>query len=217
MIIFDLDGTLVDSAPEILAAMEHAWSTVMTGAAFPRDRFRIGPPLADAVAALSPALEQAQRDALAASFRASYDASDFSATLPYAGIREAVDTLVARGETLAIATNKRYAPTMAILARWFPDCFGQVACVDGVWPDDGTRPGSKHGMLAWLGRLAPAGRQAVMIGDTRSDVAAARAAGVRSIAVAWGYEDASYLAGAQPDALVHDVPQLLEALAVALR
>jgi hypothetical protein len=51
--LFDLDGPLVDSAPEIYAAIEHAWESHMTALPFPRERFRIGPPLPEALAALS--------------------------------------------------------------------------------------------------------------------------------------------------------------------
>jgi phosphoglycolate phosphatase len=218
MIVFDLDGTLVDSARDIVAAMEHAWSAVVTGTEFPRDRFRIGPPLAETIASLAPALDQEGRSAMAAAFREHYDASDFSQTLPYSGIREAIAALAARGERLCIATNKRRIPTLAIVERWFPDRFERVACIDGVWPDDGTSPGAKTAMLGWLGRHAGPGlHSAVMVGDTLGDVAAARAVGVRSIAVTWGYEDASSLAAAGPDELVHDVRSLLAALDAARR
>lgn len=214
MIAFDLDGTLVDSAPEIVASMEHAWRAVAIDDPFPRDRFRIGPPLLDILAQLSPSLDRARVEALAEAFRARYDASDFSATRPYLGIVELLDTLLARGERIAVATNKRQRPTHAILERWFPGRFALVATIDGVWPDDGTRPGSKTAMLEWLRTFRPASpRPLVMIGDTTADLAAARAARARAIAVTWGYDDAATLAAAKPDALVHDVESLLVSLA----
>lgn len=213
MIVFDLDGTLVDSAPEIAVAMEHAFCSVVPGEAFPRERFRIGPPLLETIARLSPALSDDQRVAIAAAFRARYDASDFSATVPYPGVSEALELLAARGASLGIATNKRRGPTLSILDRWFPHRFSRVACVDGVWPDDGTRPGAKVAMLVWLAaRAGAAVDSAVMIGDTTADVAAARAAGMRAIAVTWGYEDAATLSSAGPDELVNDVASLLSAL-----
>lgn len=216
MIVFDLDGTLVDSRPEILGAMEHAWNSVVGDGAFPRGRYRVGPPLLDSIAGLSPALGADRIEAIAAAFRARYDASDFSSTLPYPGIAAALDALRGRGRTLALATNKRRAPTLAIVERWFPQRFAHVACVDGVWPDDGTRPGTKAAMLAWLVRVARAeAGSAVMVGDTAGDVAAARAVGMRAVAVAWGYEDVARLGAAGPDELVHDAAGLLRALAPA--
>jgi phosphoglycolate phosphatase len=213
MVVFDLDGTLVDSAPEILKAMEHAWRVVVPIAPFPRERFRIGPPLKEAIAELSAVLDHARDEAIAAAFRAAYDASDFAATVPYPSINETLDLLGARGVPLAVATNKRRLPTLAILARHFPARFAHVACIDGVWPDDGTCPASKAAMLRWLMQEgAPAVAASVMVGDTAGDVAAARAVGLRSIAVTWGYEDRSTLAAARPDVLVDDGPSLVAAL-----
>jgi phosphoglycolate phosphatase len=217
-VVFDLDGTLVDSRPEITVAMKHAWRTVVDDVAFPDDRFRIGPPLADTIAALAPHLELEKREAIAAAFRTSYDASDFSATPPYPGIADVVDALQARGTKLAVATNKRRGPTLAILDRWFPGRFAHVACVDGVFPDDGTRPDANGGpaymikaaMLGWLARQAQA--SIVMIGDTATDIAAARTAGSAVVAVTWGYEDEASLATAAPDKLVRDAAGLFAAL-----
>ncbi|HVJ94460.1 MAG TPA: HAD family hydrolase [Labilithrix sp.] len=216
MIVFDLDGTLVDSAEEIVGAMDRAWNAIVDSTVhgpFPRERFRIGPPLTDIVRELSPGLSAEERDALTTEFRALYDASDFSRTTPYAGVLEALGSLANRGERLCVATNKRRAPTLAIVARWFPECFAEIACIDGVWPDDGTRPGEKSAMLAWLmARVTGSGSRAIMIGDTPGDIMAARKVGVRAIAVTWGYERTSTLADSQPDALVDDVPSLLAAI-----
>jgi phosphoglycolate phosphatase len=207
MIVFDLDGTLVDSRPEIVRAMRQAWHAEMGAEPFPDERLRIGPPLMATLAALAPSLDARALEGLASAFRASYDASDFSATLPYPGIVDALDALRSRGEMLAIATNKRRTPTRAIVARWFPDRFERIACVDGCVPDDGAAPGTKASMLEWLIRGAPG--ETVMVGDSVADIRAARSVGVASIAVTWGYEDATELAAARPDHLVREVSSLL--------
>lgn len=221
LVAFDLDGTLVDSRPEITVAIELAWRAVIGDeVTFPRDRFRIGPPLADTIAVLAPDLDEPKRSAIAARFRSHYDASDFSATPPYPGIEELVHTLGARQARLGVATNKRRDPTLAILARWFPARFPHVACVDGVFPDDGTRPNENVGlphlikaeMMRWLDRQGEKPRATILVGDTTGDIAAARAAGARVVAVTWGYEEETALAAARPDELVREVAELLPAL-----
>ena len=204
MVIFDLDGTLVDSAGEITEAMEQAWQRVFPGRPFPAGRIRLGPPLAEMIAGLDPGLSAGERRALSDLFRQGYDASDFSRTLPYPGI----DRVLAAIGRCRLATNKRRPPTLAIADRWFPGCFDRIACSDGVWPDDGTLPASKAEMLEWLSQ----GEQAVVVGDTAGDVAAARAAGLRVVAVTWGYGNVAELSTAAPDALVHRVEDLLAVL-----
>lgn len=214
MIVFDLDGTLVDSAREIALAMKHAWRVVVPDAPFPLERFIVGPPLPLMIENLSPDLRPAERDAIATEFRAHYDTSDFAETPPYDGMVELLDDLVLQGHPLAIATNKRRAPTVAILARWFPGRFHRVACIDGVIPDDGTRPETKAAMLEWLLRRFPPSveERIVMVGDSVGDAVAARATSFRAVAVAWGYETADALAVARPDALVRTPTELREAL-----
>lgn len=197
MIVFDLDGTLVDSAPEIVSAMEHAWGT-LEKAPFPRDRFRIGPPLMDIMKDLG------ARDpaAVATAFRARYDASDFSGSPPFAGIVDLVAELQRRAP-IAVATNKRSAPTHKILARWFPDRFARVATIDLIDAEPGTY--SKADMLRKLGA-------AVLVGDTVGDIRSAREAGVRVVAVTWGYDPRETLEKAGPDEVVSDPIRLLETL-----
>ena len=214
-VIFDLDGTLVDSAAEITSVMEHSWRSILPGSRFPGERFRIGPPLAEAVANLDPSLAPAQREAIAATFRGLYDASDFSRTIPYPGVEAVLQSLSSRGVSCSLATNKRRLPTLAIAGRWFPGRFDRIACTDGVWPDDGTpRLENKAAMLRWIlrGEELATGRTAVMVGDTASDVAAARAVGLRAVAVTWGYDDPRTLVAAGPHRLVHEAGSLLAAL-----
>lgn len=197
MIVFDLDGTLVDSAPEIVAAMEQAWST-LEKAPFPRERFRIGPPLMDIMRDLG----AADPAAVATAFRARYDASDFSGSPPFAGVVDLVAELQRRAP-IAVATNKRAAPAHKILKRWFPERFARIATIDLIDAVPGTY--SKADMLRTLGA-------AVLVGDTVGDIRSAREAGVRIVAVTWGYDTAETLEKAGPDALVSDPSALLEAL-----
>jgi phosphoglycolate phosphatase len=198
MIVFDLDGTLVDSASEIVDAMEYAWLQHET-APFPRARFRIGPPLMEIIHDLG----AAKPEVLAAAFRARYDASDFSASKPFPGILDVLDRLARSSRRVAVATNKRWAPTEKLLARWFAGRFARVACSDAL---DGV-PGkyAKAAMVKALGGT-------VLVGDTVADMAAAREANVRAVAVSWGYDPRDALEKSRPDALVADAAALFSAL-----
>jgi len=207
VIVFDLDGTLVNSAPEIVASMEHAWGIVFPDVAFPRADFVIGPPLLDAIGLLTP--DAAKQNVLATTFRAHYDRCDFSQTVPFAGIDAMLTALAARGLPVAIATNKRWAPTQIIVTKRFPARFAHIASIDAVHPDDGTVPGSKVGMLAWY---AKQNASIVMVGDAPGDIVAGQAVGARTVGVTWGYSPRASLVAAGPDVLVDTVEDLLYAL-----
>jgi phosphoglycolate phosphatase len=209
-VIFDLDGTLVDSAAEIVGTLHAAWQEIFPGRAFPESRLAIGPPLDATLAALDPGLDPQMRAALAASFRARYDRSDYARTLPYPGVPEILDALTERGDRCHLATNKRRTPSLAIAARWFPGRFASVACSDGVWPDDGTRPAGKSAMIDWILRGGDRA-SATFVGDTTEDVSAGRACGVRTIAVSWGY-GAAALREAKADVTAGDAAALSAAL-----
>lgn len=217
LVVFDLDGTLVDSAAEIVSAFEQAWSQVVRSEPFPRQVIRIGPPLTRIITGLAESSGASElrdpdtKEELAARFRAIYDASDFELTVPYEGVKEMLDELKVRGALLALATNKRKAPTQRIVTKYFPTCFTWVACIDGVTKGDrdcAVVPGSKQAMLEWLANESRLERgRIVMIGDTVDDVAAARACALRSVAVTWGYE-ASDLLAAGAHSIAHDVGEL---------
>ncbi len=201
MILFDLDGTLVDSGAEIEACMLHAWSFI-SKEPFPRERFRIGPPLRTTALALAPDASEETIDVFLTAFKSKYDASDYSTTQPFPGIVELLDEAKTRGLRLGVATNKRRKPTEAILKRWLEARFEVVLCGDDGIPDK-----------AEAIRRTP--EAVALVGDTAADVEAARAAGVRAIAVTWGYDSRADLEKARPDALVTTVAELASAIGTA--
>lgn len=201
MILFDLDGTLVDSASEIESCMMHAWSLVRE-TPFPRERLLIGPPLPALIDALMPAADPKDREIFATAFKAKYDASDYTLTQPFPGIAAMLDDLRARQIPLGVATNKRRKPSVRILERWLPNRFDIVMCGDDGLP-------SKTAMIQKIAATK------ALVGDTAADIEAAKAAGVRSIAVSWGYESMEALKKAAPDALATTVAELANALSTA--
>ena len=205
-ILFDLDGTLIDSAPAILASFREAFARTGIAPARAIDASVIGPPLVETLQLLSGSDNPALIARLVEAFKASYDSEGYKATAAYAGVGELLAELAGAGLTLSIATNKRLHPTRLILEHlgWSRH-FAHVYALDLFTP----RLPDKAAMIARL--LADqniAREQAIYIGDRSEDGESADANGLPFIAVTWGYGSlsptemrAGWRAAARPEAL----------------
>ena len=191
---FDLDGTLAQTGEDIIAAWKR--SVADLGRTCPRfdEVFKIGPTLEQVIYDLFDDASPELVAQMVARFRPNYDESGFPNTVPYPGVPERLAELKASGARLYIVTNKRHAPTQAIVRK-----FGWDRLFDGVWSFD-TISGVKYKkpqLLAYLlQRLAIDPTDAVMVGDTKGDVDAGKANGMYTIGVTWGYGSREELAGA---------------------
>ncbi|MBK1658966.1 phosphoglycolate phosphatase [Paracraurococcus ruber] len=206
--IFDLDGTLVDSAPDIHAALDR----LMAGqgrASF--SRAEVTAMIGDGVRVLVQRATAARAldfsEALLEHFTADYTARAAEATALFPGIAGALAALRAEGWALAVCTNKPAAATAALLGALGLD--GAFAAVGGGDSFPVRKPDPGH----LLGTLHAAGgdpARAIMIGDHRNDVLAAQGAGLPCLFAGWGYGTPAMAAGA---AAVLDSPAgLLPAL-----
>ena len=183
--IFDLDGTLVDSAPDIAAALNRLMARQHLA---PFDLAEVTAMIGDGARAL---VEKALtlraapiEEAAIAAFLEDLEANSAALTRPYPGMVPVLETLTAQGWTLAICTNKPMAPTTALLnSLGLAHHFALVLGGDSL---SMRKPDPRH-VLAVLERLDMRPAWAVMIGDHRNDIQAALGAGVRSIFAAWGY------------------------------
>ena len=185
-IVFDLDGTLVDTAPDLSNALNH----VLTArghdpvpAAAVREAVGRG-----ARAMIEEALERAATqddvDRMLADFLVHYEANIAAESRPFPGAVAALERLSSAGARLAVCTNKRESLTRMLLqALELQDYFAATAGRDtfGVSKPD---PGHLLGVIAAAGGEPS---RAVMVGDSAVDIAAARGAGVPSILVTFGY------------------------------
>ena len=199
-IVFDLDGTLVDSFDDISAAFRRSFHVI--GSEPPEVgvvKAMIGKPLRDMYQPFAPA---DALDALVAEYRRDYAERCADLTRPFPGIVELLDDLRARGHALAVATTKS-----TWMARTVVGKLGLESRVDHVQGTDDfphkPAPDVIQRALAGVGRAG-----AWMIGDTTFDVAAGRAAGLRTCAVTWGVHSEERLRGSEPDVLVDTVAQL---------
>ncbi|HEX3501136.1 MAG TPA: phosphoglycolate phosphatase [Stellaceae bacterium] len=186
-VVFDLDGTLVDSLPDLAAALAVTLGEI--GApALSREAVRgmIGDGttalVARALAARNlPATLLGER---LTRFLALYEAAPATLSRPYPGVRETLHALQDEGRRLAICTNKPQRATLAVLRGLdLEDFFAAIVGGDVLAV---KKPDPAH-LLAALDRLGAAPGDAIMIGDNEHDVAMAKAAGVPVILVRYGY------------------------------
>jgi phosphoglycolate phosphatase len=186
-LLFDLDGTLVDSVPDLAAAANRLLGEL--GRA-PLSESEVAVMVGDGVAKLverALAARDAGAEPLAAAvarFTALYEADAATRTRPYPGVLPVLDQLAAAGTALAVCTNKPAQATRAVLeglglARYFPVVLGGDS-VAALKPDPRL-------LLAALDRLGAAPAAAAMVGDHRNDVLAAERAGVAAIFARYGY------------------------------
>lgn len=200
-IVFDLDGTLVDSLPDIVGAFVDAFDDL--GLAAPPEsevRRRIGLPLEVMYADLAPAEHV---EALAARYRTLYPTRFTRQARLMPDVREVLAELRAHGFLLAVATTKRTE-----MARRFVQALGLDGALDHVQGTDGfphkPAPDVIRRALAAVGADG-----AWMVGDTVHDVEAGRAAGLATYAVTWGTHDATTLLEARPDRLEDELRTLV--------
>lgn len=203
-LLFDLDGTLTDSKPGILGCLRKvidAWGLDAPG---PLDRF-VGPPVEEWAVELLPTSSEQRRIELARDYRACYDREGWANNSVYAGIREALEALVAAGHTLYVCTSKQQHFAERILLHFGLAPYFRAIYGDRAEFEDHTKPLLLARLLSEQ-TLDPA--HTWMIGDRIHDIEAARANGVRVLAAGWGYGSAEECA--QADAIAAAPSELAE-------
>lgn len=184
-ILFDLDGTLIDSAPAILASYREAFSRCDVTPARAIDESIVGPPLVETLQLLTGSHEPALIERLADGFKASYDSEGYKQTAAYAGIGEMLQALRQAGLRLSIATNKRILPTRLIL-----DHLGWLGHFEHLYALDLFEPRLPH-KAAMIARLLAdkeiPTETSIYIGDRSEDGESADANALPFIAATWGY------------------------------
>lgn len=184
-ILFDFDGTLIDSAPCILQCYQQVMSEFNFEPTVPITSSIIGPPLNDTVAMLADTDDESLIKQMAESFKMFYDNRVATETPLYDDVESVLDSLMSQGYQLYIATNKRYLPTMAViehlsLKHYFTD-------IDAV--DQLPVGHQKKSLLIQklMNKHHIDANQALYIGDKLDDYEAAAFNSVTFVAAGWGY------------------------------
>lgn len=190
-VIFDLDGTLLNTIDDLAAAGNHALGalglplhtlaefTAYVGNGIPTLIRRMVP---------QPPEEETVRRA-AAAFADYYSVHKEDTTAPYPGIEAMLDALRAHGVKLAVLSNKAHVMTRPLIYHYFGDRF---AAVQGL--EDGMAPKpDPAGVRRLLGRLETPAEQVLYVGDSDTDMQTAAAAGLMSCGVLWGFRSKEVL------------------------
>ncbi len=216
-IIFDLDGTLVDTAPDLvetlnvvlgregLPAIPYEEARLLVGAGARRMIER-------GVASAGHAKPGADIDRLFNDFLAYYADHVADRSRPFPGVVEALDTLAARGCRFAVCTNKLEWLSVRLLnALGLADRFVAI-CGQDTFAVQKPHPDALHGTLRRAGGTL---HKAVMVGDSHTDIATARAAGMPVIAVDFGYTEIP-VAHLAPDRIISHFNALPDSIAELL-
>jgi phosphoglycolate phosphatase len=210
-ILFDLDGTLIDSSPGILASFGRILAAEGLRPAVPLEAALIGPPLAVTLRQVSGIADEARLAGLVEAFKQDYDTAGYLGTEVFPGVAAGLAQLAAADARLFIVTNKRMVPTRRILeAVGLAQFFAGIHTRDETEPPAASKAAVTKRILARYG-IDPA--QALFVGDSGEDAAAARENGLRFIHAAYGYGGAGIAAA--PDAVLRhfaELPDTVDAL-----
>jgi phosphoglycolate phosphatase len=184
-VIFDLDGTLIDSAEAILASLHGAFAECGLTPVRSIEASIVGPPLGETLKLLAGCENPNLIAQLTDAFKRSYDTDGTLKTEAYPDVGDMLRALRTAGMKLSIATNKRIYPTRLIIEH-----LGWSELFDSVYALDILSPPLPH-KAAMLGRLLTDKEidihRAVYVGDRIEDFEAAEANGLPFIAATWGY------------------------------
>ena len=214
LIIFDLDGTLINTIDDLGQACNHA----LSACGFPTHKIEDYPRLVGngINKLIERALPEEHRQEatvlrLREYFVPYYDAHNCDLTHPYDGIPELLQALKAAGHTLAVASNKYQAATEKIVAQLFPNTFDVVL---GERENVPRKPDPQivRDILAYLtdNQYPITNNRPLYIGDSLVDAETAKAASLPFIACTWGFCTTEQLQTAVPDYLVHHPSEILK-------
>lgn len=207
-ILFDLDGTLLDTLTDLSNAVNYALRSHNLPERSPQEiRQFLGNGIRNLVkAAVPPTLEEAAFEPVFATFRQYYMEHCLDFTQPYPGIMETLQALHERGTRMAIISNKLQPAVTELNNRFFRQ-YIDIAVGES---ETVRRKPNPDAVLCALDALDSNKATALYVGDSEVDVETARRAGLRCACVTWGFRDEDQLRPLAPDFLIHQPSELLQ-------
>lgn len=200
-VLFDLDGTLLNTLGDLTAAVNHA----LMRQGFPvrteaEVRSFVGDGVKELIARACPSDTADEiRQSVLEAYLPFYATHNADKTLPYDGVLALLQSLREAGYVLGVVSNKHEAGTVALCRRFFGETLDVVVGGGAARP---LKP-APDSLLYAMEQIGVIPQNVWFVGDSVVDVQTARAAGVRGIAVTWGFQDEERLVAECPAALVH--------------
>lgn len=217
ILVFDLDGTFADTAPDLLDSLNHCLQMTGLPPADPRMLMRYvghgGRTMIErAMQARGKTITATELETLMAAFIAHYENGMPGKTQPFAGAIKVLDQFQAAGWILAICTNKYEGMSKRLLEGMGVDHRFEAICGQDTFAH--KKPDPRH-LMETIELAGGDPERAIMVGDSITDIDTAKAAGIPVIAVSFGYSDRP-VAELEPSVVIDDFSQLNLALAERL-
>jgi len=205
-ILFDLDGTLINTIDLIVASFLHTMETYYPGQ-YQRDDVIsfIGPPLSETFTNLDPA----KVEAMTTTYRAFNHENHDQLIEEYKGVKETLEELAKQDFKMAIVTTKRRETAIkGLKLMGLEDFFPVVISIDEVTK---YKPDPQPLNMA-LDKLNSSADQAIMIGDSEHDILGGKNTGTKTAGVAWSVKGRDHLESYRPDVMLESMTDLLDYL-----
>lgn len=205
-VIFDLDGTLLDTLGDLTAAVNHGLSACGLPTRTEAEvRTFVGDGVKELIARSCPAnADEATKEAVLAAYLPYYAAHNMDLTAPYAGVMALLSDLRAQGVKTAVVSNKHDAGTQALCAHYFDGLLDLAVGGGNIRP---LKP-APDSLLYAIAQLGVAPNHVWYVGDSVQDVMTAHNAGVKCVAVTWGFQDRHRLEAENPTLLADTAAEL---------
>ena len=210
LVIFDLDGTLLNTITDLGKACNYALESLgFASHPIQAYAYMVGNGVRNLMKKAHPDADEETVDKLLEKFKEYYDEHCLDTTKPYPGINELLQTLKERGVAMAVASNKYEEATKKIIKGCFPDV--EFVAVEGQCEGRHKKPDPSI-IFSILEKYPVAKREIIYVGDSAVDIETAKRACVESIGVSWGFRSVAELRKAYADHIVMQPSEILDHL-----